>query len=189
MGTTTYPNLTLAVYDASQDTSSAPAGTVLTGLSIFKDRPEPVARPDSHYPPWLWEILGSKEDASATPISLAAELAGMAKGEARVAEKRLMKARRAAQRAKEAAAKKSFNGVGMRDVAQEANAPIEIAEGSVEEAAALASLKLDEQAPIGSARDPNTGMTERERLEVEKKKALRKASRSTIKAKNFVSSS
>ena len=37
--------------------SAAPAGTVFTGLSIFKDKPDPVARPDHEYPSWLFELL------------------------------------------------------------------------------------------------------------------------------------
>ncbi|WRT64743.1 uncharacterized protein IL334_001677 [Kwoniella shivajii] len=41
--------------------SSVPAGTTLTGLSILKDKPDPVALEDDQYPPWLWNLL---EDTS-----------------------------------------------------------------------------------------------------------------------------
>ena len=37
--------------------SSCPAGTVLTGLSVIKDQPDPVALPDDQYPAWLWTVL------------------------------------------------------------------------------------------------------------------------------------
>jgi hypothetical protein len=37
--------------------SSCPPGTVLTGLSVIKDQPDPVALPDDQYPAWLWTVL------------------------------------------------------------------------------------------------------------------------------------
>lgn len=37
--------------------SSCQAGTVLNGLSVLKDQPDPVALPDDQYPAWLWTIL------------------------------------------------------------------------------------------------------------------------------------
>jgi len=32
----------------------------MTGLSILKDQPDPVALPDDQYPSWLWTILDSE---------------------------------------------------------------------------------------------------------------------------------
>lgn len=29
----------------------------MTGLSVLKDQPDPVALPDDQYPDWLWTIL------------------------------------------------------------------------------------------------------------------------------------
>ena len=29
----------------------------MTGLSVVKDQPDPVALPDDQYPAWLWTIL------------------------------------------------------------------------------------------------------------------------------------
>ncbi|WVW78414.1 hypothetical protein I302_100368 [Kwoniella bestiolae CBS 10118] len=46
---------------SSKVASSVPAGTKLTGLSILKDKPDPVALEDEEYPPWLWTLL---EDTS-----------------------------------------------------------------------------------------------------------------------------
>ena len=37
--------------------SSCPPGTVLSGLSVIKDQPDPIALPDDQYPSWLWTIL------------------------------------------------------------------------------------------------------------------------------------
>lgn len=55
--------------------SSVPAGTVLSGLSILKDQPDPVALPDDQYPAWLWTILDEPK-ASATSSS-ASEVGGV----------------------------------------------------------------------------------------------------------------
>ena len=40
--------------------SSAPEGTVLKGLNVFKNGAEPVAMADAAYPPWLWTVLDKK---------------------------------------------------------------------------------------------------------------------------------
>lgn len=36
------------------------AGKPLKGLGYIKDKPEPVAMPDSDYPDWLWTLLDPK---------------------------------------------------------------------------------------------------------------------------------
>ncbi|KDN44517.1 hypothetical protein K437DRAFT_224920, partial [Tilletiaria anomala UBC 951] len=199
--------------------SSAPAGTILHGLSIYKDRPEPVARPDSHYPAWLWDIISSSSFSTDTSeASIAAETAGMSKGEARVAEKRIMKERRAAQKAKEAAAKKAQiaaeAAAAKAAAAQSSCAGVSLAGGAplvLGEHRRIAALAADAEAtqkeadaaaseaglmPGQAAKKTGddaatavSGMSERELLEREKKRALRKASKSAIKTKNFVSSS
>ncbi|KAI9502988.1 mitochondrial ribosomal protein L37-domain-containing protein, partial [Coemansia spiralis] len=37
--------------------SSAPHGTVLKGLNIYKEGSDPVALKDEEYPEWLWTLL------------------------------------------------------------------------------------------------------------------------------------
>ncbi|KAJ5219912.1 Ribosomal protein L37 mitochondrial [Penicillium chermesinum] len=37
--------------------SSCPAGTVMNGLNYFKNKPDVVAKEDSEYPDWLWDLL------------------------------------------------------------------------------------------------------------------------------------
>ncbi|KAJ1733395.1 hypothetical protein H4S06_001592 [Coemansia sp. BCRC 34490] len=41
----------------SRPASSAPHGTVLKGLNIYKDGKDPVALKDEEYPDWLWTIM------------------------------------------------------------------------------------------------------------------------------------
>ncbi|KAK8847433.1 hypothetical protein IAR55_005291 [Kwoniella newhampshirensis] len=43
--------------------SSCLPGTTLTGLSILKDKPDPVALPDDQYPSWLWTLLDDTSKA------------------------------------------------------------------------------------------------------------------------------
>lgn len=43
--------------------SALQAGTVMQGLGVFKDKPDPVALPEDQYPPWLWTLLDAKADA------------------------------------------------------------------------------------------------------------------------------
>lgn len=33
------------------------AGTTMEGLSVLKDKPDPVALEDDEYPAWLWTLL------------------------------------------------------------------------------------------------------------------------------------
>ncbi|EEB06656.1 ribosomal protein subunit L37 [Schizosaccharomyces japonicus yFS275] len=37
--------------------SSTVAGTIMKGLSIHKNEPDPVAKEDNEYPDWLWTLL------------------------------------------------------------------------------------------------------------------------------------
>lgn len=37
--------------------SSCPAGTKLNGLNYFKNKPDVLAKEDSEYPDWLWDLL------------------------------------------------------------------------------------------------------------------------------------
>lgn len=46
--------------------SSCPAGTKMNGLNYFKNKPEIVAKEDSEYPDWLWELLGDSSKQSKT---------------------------------------------------------------------------------------------------------------------------
>ncbi|KAJ1795724.1 hypothetical protein LPJ59_004180 [Coemansia sp. RSA 2399] len=46
--------------DADKNTrpaSSAPHGTVLKGLNIYKEGKDPIALKDEEYPEWLWAIM------------------------------------------------------------------------------------------------------------------------------------
>jgi large subunit ribosomal protein L54 len=39
------------------------AGTVMKGLSILKDTPDPIALPDEEYPPWVWTLTDAVKSA------------------------------------------------------------------------------------------------------------------------------
>ncbi|KAL4402499.1 mitochondrial large ribosomal subunit [Malassezia pachydermatis] len=154
---------------AKQDLpSAAPAGTVFTGLSIYKDKPDPVARPDNEYPSWLWDLL---EDPAVKPKKALmvgdVDTTGMSKGEARVALKRAAKMARAAAR-KQAAeeAKEKARWERMTDA---------------QRAAVTARAKAEKDDKPKTA----TQMFEQERT---KRRELRKANRAAIKASNFVRS-
>lgn len=43
-----------------QSASSAPEGTVLSGLNYLKGQAPVVALADNEYPPWLWKLLEPK---------------------------------------------------------------------------------------------------------------------------------
>ncbi|UZJ53376.1 hypothetical protein CBS101457_002696 [Exobasidium rhododendri] len=160
--------------------SSCPAGTVLSGLSLYKDRADPVALPDSEYPAWLWNIL---DDPSATSASgaILESTAGLSKGEARVVQKRNVKAVRAASRGKgkgpagPGLAGGSGAGAGM-------NATGPISEGDVDvSGAGEAEMAHGAAATVVGKADRKSAAEE-----AEAKKALRRASREKIKAKNFI---
>jgi large subunit ribosomal protein L54 len=36
----------------------------MTGLSVLKDQPDPVALPDDQYPDWLWPLLPDPKAAA-----------------------------------------------------------------------------------------------------------------------------
>ncbi|KAN0061596.1 hypothetical protein ACQY0O_006443 [Thecaphora frezii] len=170
---------TLASASPSASTSSIPSaalpGTVLAGLSILKDKADPVALEDSAYPPWLFKLLDDPSIASASSLA-AFETAGMSKGEARAAAKRNAKLARAAQLAKEKA------GAGMKKVspAKEGEPPVE---GQSNEAVAAGVADAAIRGELGTEAET------REREERERKKAMRKANKDKIKARNFVSAS
>ncbi|EPS26698.1 hypothetical protein PDE_01636 [Penicillium oxalicum 114-2] len=44
--------------------SSCPAGTKMNGLNYFKNKPDIVAKEDSEYPDWLWDLLGDASKQS-----------------------------------------------------------------------------------------------------------------------------
>lgn len=165
--------------DASATISSCPAGTTLSGLNIFKDRADPVALPDDQYPTWLWTILEDGKKSATGAILESTE--GMTKGEARAAEKRNLRAIRAAFRAKErlsarqagvATQKGSPAGGGLNATGQQSQGIITEAKGSAEALAANAAALVQ---------DPEVS-------EMEAKRNLRKANRANIKASNFVKS-
>jgi large subunit ribosomal protein L54 len=49
---------------AAVSISSVPAGTPLKGLNFLKNGTDPVAKEDSEYPSWLWDVLKPKEASS-----------------------------------------------------------------------------------------------------------------------------
>ncbi|PWN52284.1 hypothetical protein IE53DRAFT_385289 [Violaceomyces palustris] len=157
-------------------TSAAPQGMVLKGLSILKDKADPVALPDSEYPDWLWKLLEDPSISSAS--SLAAETAGMTKGEARAATKRNAKLARAAQKAADKAAEKAAKSASSNDSSSpEGVSPVE---GLTKES----TLSVNANGSKVGAVDEEALKAERE-----KKRAMRKANKEAIKSRNFVSAS
>ncbi|EPQ31709.1 uncharacterized protein PFL1_01042 [Pseudozyma flocculosa PF-1] len=159
--------------------SAAPPGTVLAGLSILKDKADPVALEDAAYPPWLFKLLDDPSIASASSLA-AFETAGMSKGEARAAAKRNAKLARAAQLAKEKAEAKAGAGLNKAAPATDGEFPVEgLSSEAISAGLADAAVRgeIDLQAET------------REREEKERKKAMRKANKEKIKARNFVSAS
>lgn len=156
--------------DTLEVPSAAPAGTVFKGLSILKDRADPVARPDSEYPPWLWALLDDPAIKSSKVLSAGdVDTTGMSKGEARAALKRGAKAARAA--VKKAAAAEA------RAAARAERAGVNPAAAT--HAAADAELEQDKQ--------PRTP-AEKFEAERQARRSLRKQNRDAIKAANFVKS-
>ncbi|PWN36986.1 uncharacterized protein FA14DRAFT_8471 [Meira miltonrushii] len=165
--------------ETSVSLSSCPEGTTLSGLNIFKDRADPVALPDDQYPNWLWTILEEGKKSATGAILESTE--GMTKGEARAAEKRNLRAIRAAHRAKERISSQKANvatekgspaGGGLNATGQQAQGITTEAKGSAEALAANAAAIVQ---------DPEVS-------EMEAKRNLRKANRANIKASNFVKS-
>lgn len=50
----------------SRPPSSCPAGTKMNGLNYFRNKPEVVAKEDSEYPEWLWDMLADSSKQSKT---------------------------------------------------------------------------------------------------------------------------
>ncbi|CDS82389.1 related to MRPL37-mitochondrial ribosomal protein of the large subunit [Sporisorium scitamineum] len=151
--------------------SAAPPGTVLKGVSIFKDKADPIALQDHEYPSWLFKLLDDPSIASASSLA-SIEMAGMSKGEARAAQKRQSKILRAAQLAKEKAEAKAAERAakaGNAETTKDASAEQEDAMTPAEKRAHLLSKAAQE--------------------EHAKRKALRRANKNAIKARNFVSAS
>ncbi|WFC99268.1 hypothetical protein MYAM1_002012 [Malassezia yamatoensis] len=150
--------------------SVAPAGTVFTGLSIFKDRADPVAKPDHEYPNWLWDLL---EDPAIKPskslIAGDVDTTGMSKGEARAAYKRSAKlARQQLKRQQAAEAKEAARQLNM---------------SPQQKAASQAKLA----AQVAKEAQPKSP-SEQHEDELKARRTLRKKNRAAIKASNFVKS-
>ncbi|KAL9932748.1 hypothetical protein V8E36_008447 [Tilletia maclaganii] len=172
------------VESSDPNVSVCPAGTVLSGLGIFKDRAEPIALPDDQYPTWLWSLIETSSTSSSGGLAIAGS-ANMSKGELRVAQKRAMKE----LRAKAEAAKRSAQRAAAGAVASGADKG-----GAERAAAAAASASMDEQIDIDRAPqtvDPAVAMAQAQRAAVQQesvqKAELRKANKAKIKAKNFLS--
>lgn len=171
--------------------SSCAAGTVLSGLSLYKDRADPIALPDEEYPEWLWTLL---DDSSATSSVAGVTLestAGLSKGEARIVQKRNMRAVRSAQRSQEAAAAAAAASSAAATQAPNQTGGAPAGAGM----SAVGALSDGEVAPPAGEAERLSGVAavlidgaETMSIEAEKeaKKALRKANREKIKARNFV---
>ena len=145
--------------------SAAPAGTVFTGLSIYKDKPDPVARPESEYPPWLFSLLDDPAIKSSKTVGAGdVDTTGMSKGEARAALKRSAKAARQAAK-KQAVAE-------AREAARRARRgePLE-----------------EKREEVQEDKGPSTP-AEAFEIELRQRRELRKKNRASIKAANFVKS-
>ncbi|SPO22146.1 related to MRPL37 - mitochondrial ribosomal protein of the large subunit [Ustilago trichophora] len=151
--------------------SAAPPGTVLKGVSIYKDKADPVALQDHEYPSWLFKLLDDPSIASSSSLA-SIEMAGMSKGEARAAQKRQSKILRAAQLAKEKAEAKAAERAAKDGTAESTK---------VTSAAQEAAMTPEEK----KAHLMSKATAE----EHAKRKALRKANKEAIKARNFVSAS
>lgn len=151
--------------------SAAPPGTVLKGVSIFKDKADPVALQDNEYPPWLFKLLDDASIASSSSLA-SIEMANMSKGEARAAQKRQSKILRAAQLAKEKAEAKAA------ERAAKAGNPATTTRASAEQEVALSP----------EAKRANL-LSKAAQEEQARRKVLRKANKDAIKARNFVSAS
>lgn len=150
--------------------SVAPAGTVFTGLSILKDKADPVARPDSEYPSWLWDLLDDPAiKSNKTMLAGDVDTTGMSKGEARAAYKRSAKIARAHIKKQQAAEAKEAARLLNMSPAQKAAAAAKAAAKAAEEARPKTPSQIFEQ-------------------ERKARGALRKKSRASIKADNFVRS-
>ncbi|PSR99361.1 mitochondrial ribosomal protein L37-domain-containing protein [Coniella lustricola] len=68
--------------------SSCPTGTVLNGLNYFKGKTDPVAKPDSDYPEWLWACLDVTHKADAETDDGAGDEYSKSKKQRRLAAKR-----------------------------------------------------------------------------------------------------
>ncbi|CAO1617538.1 unnamed protein product [Parajaminaea phylloscopi] len=176
--------------------SSCPAGTPMSGLSILKDGPELVAKPDEEYPPWLWTLINdpamkttsagvdaSADGSAASTSSSAPSSAAATKGELRVKQKQEMRELRAAAAAlaakKAAAAAASAGAAGSPSAASGTVPPV----GSVEMLEAQAEVLVDQS---HSASAKASTPEEREQLESAQRRELRKANRERIKGRNFL---
>ncbi len=143
---------------------------MLKGVSIYKDKADPVALQDNEYPAWLFKLLDDPSIASSSSLA-SIEMAGMSKGEARAAQKRQSKILRAAQLAKEKAEAKAAERAaktGTTDDAQEAVAQQEELSPKDLRERLLSKAVLEETL---------------------KRKQLRRTNKEAIKARNFVSAS
>lgn len=142
---------------------------MFTGLSIYKDRPDPVALPDHEYPAWLWDLLEDPAVVSQKALQVGdVDTTGMTKGEARIAVKRAAKQARAAIRKQAAEAAREEARLARMTEAQRA--------------AVLASRskKVSSDGPVTPQK-----VFDQER---EGRRSLRKTNRGNIKASNFVRS-
>lgn len=151
--------------------SAAPPGTVLSGVSILKDRADPIALEDSQYPPWLFKLLEDPSIAASSSVSAGKVLS---KGEARIAARKQMKALRAERVANEKATAKAAE----RARRQKQTDPHS-------SAVSPESLTVDAVSASQAAEAVHSDIL---RAEKEKRKALRKANREAIKASNFIKS-
>ncbi|WFD30843.1 hypothetical protein MSPP1_001867 [Malassezia sp. CBS 17886] len=154
---------------AAAGADAAPPGTVFVGLSVYKDKPDPVARPDSGYPAWLWELLDDPAIVSGKALATGdVDTTGMSKGEARAALKRSAKTARAAVRKQ-------------KEMEEKEAARRERMSSAEQDAAAATAVQAAEDAL------PKTPLQHFEHARTVRR-GLRKQNRAAIKASNFVRS-
>lgn len=163
---------------------------MLTGLSIFKDKPDPVAHPDAWYPPWLWDVntrQGVEDEANTGPGGLGAwhlDTTGMTKGQIRTAEKRLVRERRRQMRLaeKEKARKEAI-------LADKIARGEKIETEDPEEAKRRAAAEAAQKEQADREYYLTTGVTPRLRAIQEDKAKLSQKHRAAIREANFVKKS
>lgn len=165
----------------------------MRGLSILKDGPELVAKPDEEYPTWLWRLISDaamkttsasiEAGTDSNPISSSAGYRrGTTRGDQRVRDKQEIRQLRitAALAAKKIPAPANLGGHGSQ-LASSGTVP---SLGSREMLVAQTSTRIDQQDAAGSSRRPSP--EEREQAERAKRRELRKINREQIKTRNFV---
>ncbi|KAJ5296705.1 uncharacterized protein N7443_007598 [Penicillium atrosanguineum] len=66
VGDVTIPSAISSATPGVSQPLSTPEGTKMNGLNYFRNKPEVLAKEDSEYPEWLWDLLGDSSKQSKT---------------------------------------------------------------------------------------------------------------------------